>query len=213
MIYKIRDDVPGYMNWQQIHLILRQVIQLNGPANILELGSFFGKLTVQLDLNVNPGVNIHTIDKWGGINQEVFNFLYKITAQKTEVSALESLDNIKSSMVDGKMSAESFYDWWKYFTKDTTNVTHYKDYTNLIDETPFPMFDIVIQDAAHDYDGVIAECHKWWPKLKTGGFWIADDYTPTTWPACKQALDDFFDQQQVQKIVKDPEQGYLYLIK
>lgn len=214
MIHKIKHDIPGYMPWQQIYRILTEVKKRPGPINILEMGSLFGNLTVQLNLNTTDDDKIYTIDNWGSIPVTILTSMHKFLYDSGEMDAVEVLEEItKTTNGQEHLDGVTFHNWWKHFTKDCNNVIDYKSFTTAVDCSDFPMFDIVIQDAAHDYDGVMAECQMWWPKLKQGGFWIADDYHSGNWPDCKRALDEFFNQQQVTAIEKREDLGYICIVK
>jgi predicted O-methyltransferase YrrM len=45
--------------------------------------------------------------------------------------------------------------------------------------------DLVMIDAAHDYDSVMADIAAWWPKVKPGGMLAGDDYH---WPDVARAV-------------------------
>lgn len=56
----------------------------------------------------------------------------------------------------------------------------------------FPQVDLIHLDAAHDYDAVMFDLTKWWPRLRLGGTFIGDDYYDDGhWPDVRQATDDF----------------------
>lgn len=56
----------------------------------------------------------------------------------------------------------------------------------------FPPVDMIHLDAAHDYDAVMFDLTKWWPRLRLGGLFIGDDYFEAShWPDVKRATDDF----------------------
>jgi hypothetical protein len=52
------------------------------------------------------------------------------------------------------------------------------------------MYDLIIHDAAHDYDGVYADLVHWFPKLKPGCPMIIDDYD-IEWDGLMRAVDRF----------------------
>jgi hypothetical protein len=47
--------------------------------------------------------------------------------------------------------------------------------------------DLILVDAAHDYDSVKGDLDAWYPKIRTGGFVVCDDYEPG-WPDVMRAV-------------------------
>jgi hypothetical protein len=192
MIVKVDNSIPGYFRYTQIMATMPYVSTVPNGGSILELGSFFGKLTVQIGLNKHDSVKLHTIDRWGSINLSNLNQLKNFMINQSEFDAVYNLDNKVISKVDdnGILSGDEFYNCWKMFTKTITNATHLRSDIDNVDTSDDSEYDLIIQDASHDYKGVWTELEKFWPLLKKGGTWIADDYHDH-WPEVKQALNDW----------------------
>jgi len=52
--------------------------------------------------------------------------------------------------------------------------------------------DIVYIDAIHDYENVITQISRWWPKLKVGGCLAGHDYDALVWPGVCRAVHERF---------------------
>jgi hypothetical protein len=53
--------------------------------------------------------------------------------------------------------------------------------------------DIIHLDSAHDYEAVAADLRVWWPRLRSGGILIGDDYHHNgDWLGVRTAFDQFF---------------------
>lgn len=53
--------------------------------------------------------------------------------------------------------------------------------------------DLIHLDGAHDYESVAADLRTWWPKLRSGGILVGDDYHDGGhWPGVRKAFDEFF---------------------
>jgi len=55
-------------------------------------------------------------------------------------------------------------------------------------EFPAHFFDSIFVDGDHTYEGVVADLHAWWGKLRVGGIYCGDDYTLT---AVQRAVQEF----------------------
>lgn len=51
--------------------------------------------------------------------------------------------------------------------------------------------DFCYVDALHTYEGVMADLHAWWPKIRAGARFGGDDYTKG-WPGVTRAVGEFF---------------------
>ncbi len=102
-----------------------------------------------------------TIDIWPTLLYEhhTQTWFHDKTGGVDEIQMINDLIKSNPDRLDG----EDFYSLWK-------------TYTLGIDNTNFPMYDLIVHDAAHDYDGVYADLVHWFPKLKSTGVMIIDDY-------------------------------------
>jgi predicted O-methyltransferase YrrM len=66
--------------------------------------------------------------------------------------------------------------------------------------------DMIHIDAAHDYDGVLADLGRWWPLLKRGAVVIMDDYDAAgkVWPSVGRAVDAFIAKNEVAGFIAEP---------
>jgi SAM-dependent methyltransferase len=49
--------------------------------------------------------------------------------------------------------------------------------------------DLLLVDAAHDYESVRLDLTNWYPKVKPGGYLVCDDYAPNFWPVVVRAIE------------------------
>lgn len=57
--------------------------------------------------------------------------------------------------------------------------------------------DLVVLDAAHDYENVRTDLHAWIPKIRNSGYIGGDDYVDD-YPGLKKALHEVFDSQELE---------------
>jgi predicted O-methyltransferase YrrM len=55
-----------------------------------------------------------------------------------------------------------------------------------------PNFDVIFLDAMHDYDNVLADIQRWWPRVKAGGYLCLHDYRHWDFPGVERAADEVF---------------------
>lgn len=53
-------------------------------------------------------------------------------------------------------------------------------------------FDMVLVDATHTREEVLADIDRWWPKVKPGGVFCGHDYGHDNYPGVKEAFDERF---------------------
>lgn len=148
---------------------------------VLELGSLFGATTQLLRTYLDPTCNIIVVDSWSDIQKD-----------KLPDSLGDALIEIKNKEVTEVIPGDNVYKWWKLFTKDLENVTHFREDVLKVEKQNLPKVDLIIQDAQHTYEGVLAELKYWWPQLKKGGIIIIDDYNWENYPGLCNAVDEFF---------------------
>ena len=59
----------------------------------------------------------------------------------------------------------------------------------MVDSIPDNSMDFIFHDSDHSYPFVMEEIRAYWPKLKTGGYAIGDDYNWT--PVSKSVKESF----------------------
>ena len=204
-IIKYDMNIPGYMLDIQLRMLANHVhhhVPVNG--NVLELGACMGRTTVALAENCHPSVTIHTVDFWQDLTG------YHVDNLRTAMIRTESfVPNDWQKKITQKLVPPNNYDpkiynpaqWtlpgdevqgiWKSNTCGYKNVIGYYADTCLIDTHQFPDFDFILMDASHNYAGVTQELTRWWPKVKTHGTMLIDDYDLTKFPDQYAAVNDF----------------------
>lgn len=190
-------EIPGWIScrdYGEPNRIIQEHARTCVPENgvVLELGSMFGSTTHLLRQHLKYSAHIYVIDLWG---QVPIGQLYKLLdalKQCHKTKAVELLTQIIHESHSEYMSDQDFYNWWKYFTKDLHNVTHFRNSVTGVEKHLIPDVDLIIQDAQHHYEGVLEELEYWWPKLKPGGTLIIDDYNRHAWPGVVEAAEEFF---------------------
>lgn len=184
-------NIPGWAGPEILNVLGTYARAVPDSGAILELGGLFGRSTYTLGKNKRDSVKMITVDIWPNMTLNEIGREYKIhddQCGKAELALLNS--KIMNSNDLQKLSTNDFFELWSTYTKDVVNLTGIKSHTNL-DNQSFPMFDLIYHDAAHDYAGVYADLIHWFPKLKSGGILIVDDYCPSGWPGVVQAVDQF----------------------
>ena len=213
-IIKYDMNIPGYMVDIQLRMLANHVhhnVPVNG--NILELGACMGRTTVALAENCHPSVTIHTVDFWGDLTGFHVDDLRRSLIRTGSFVAGDWKKLVVEKLVPPRGYDPKIYrpaEWvlkgddvhaiWQNNTSRYKNVIGYRDNTQLIDTEQFPDFDFILVDASHDYAGVETELNRWWPKLKSGGTMMIDDYDPQRFPAQYSAVNDFFIDRDVEKI-------------
>ena len=188
-------NIPGWIR-DESNEIIKQYAAERVPenGNVLELGCCFGFTTETISTAIPDSAQIFVIDLWMSLPLEMLQRL-KSSNPGCEVVMQQMIEQCMDESYHGQpnamLPADTFYDWWKYFTKDLNNVTHFRDFTEGVDINEVPDLDLIFQDAQHDYDGVLGELKHWWPKLKPNGILIMDDYYKE-WPGVIKAADEFF---------------------
>ena len=200
-------DAPGWLSPEANRIIIEHVYS-TVPENgvVLELGSMFGATTQIISRHINPTSRIFVIDWWKNIP---LREIYKMKHIHKEHRNF--FDQLISQAKEETITGDTFYDWWKYFTKDLHNVTHFRDNVTNVPTDKIPEVDLIIQDAQHHYEGVLAELKYWWPKLKPGGTLILDDYNKRSWPGVIRATDEFFSTNKY--MTKVPTTSHLLIVK
>ena len=179
-------NIPGWNQRNILNVISEYSSKIPPGGNILELGALFGRTTFSIGHNKLPDVNLVTIDIWPDLcyAHHTETWFHDKRCGTEELALLE-----KYSESD-KISGENFFELWKHFTKDIPNLVGIRDLTSMPTDN-FPNFDLIIHDAAHDYDTVYADLCHWFPKLKTSGVMIIDDYEPNHFPDLVRAVNRF----------------------
>lgn len=184
---KINLNIPGWNGREILEIIGHYSSNVPVGGNILELGALFGRTTATIGYCKPTDVNLYTIDIWSGMSRETLNGI--ITHDNT-IGELEK--ELITRLIDettDKLLGNDVYLSWKVFTSSIDNLHGVRGFTNTSTDE-FPNFDLIIHDAAHDYEHVYEDLTNWFPKLKTEGVIIIDDYD-IQFPGVIQAVDQF----------------------
>ena len=187
MLKNINLTVPGWNGPEILDIISDYSSRVPTSGNILELGALFGRTTVTIGNSKSEDTHLYTIDIWLPITGEHIAEIFKHDEQAGSVER-ELIKRLMNT-VTNKVSGEDFYLAWKVFTSNIKNLHGFRCLTNTPTNT-FPEFDLIIHDAAHDYEHVYEDLTNWFPKLKSDGVMIIDDYEPN-WPGVIQAVDQY----------------------
>jgi predicted O-methyltransferase YrrM len=157
------NQIEGWFELPQAIAIQTFVKQLPADSTVVELGSFQGRSSVAIASVLPPGSVLYCVDHFQGsaehkkANINTSNLLEAFTHNIERFGVKEK---IKVLPMTTAAAAEKF---------EPASV------------------DMVLIDAAHDYDSVKADLLNWYPKLKGGGYLFCDDYQPE-WPGVMRAV-------------------------
>jgi hypothetical protein len=141
------------------------------PSVMVELGCWKGRSAAFAGVEIaNSGkwITFYTIDTFKGSDEPKHHEDPDVRAGTLEIRAranlapLTELDLVRIIVQDSATAAGMFQD---------------------------ESVDFIFVDAAHTYEGVKADLHAWWPKLRGGGIMAGDDFR---WKGVNQAVTEFF---------------------
>lgn len=156
------EAIEGWFSLAQAVALQKIVKQLPSGSKVVELGSYKGRSSVAI-ASVLPAESIlYCVDHFQGSEEHKQSNL--------DLNLLKAFTkNIEQFGVKDKISTLSM---------TTTEAAAKFDPESL---------DLVLVDAAHDYDSVKADLLNWYPKIKPGGFLLCDDYE-VGWPGVMRAV-------------------------
>jgi predicted O-methyltransferase YrrM len=157
------DQIEGWFNLPQALALQKIVKQLPTRSKVVELGSYKGRSSVAIAAVLPAESILYCVDHFQGSEE------HKISNIDVSNLLAEFTRNIEQFGVKDKISALSM---------TTTEAAAKFDPESL---------DLVLVDAAHDYDSVKADLLHWYPKIKPGGILLCDDYEPG-WPGVMRAV-------------------------
>ncbi len=183
LIHNLR--IPGWAQTEILNVLGIYASQVPENGTILELGGLFGRSTYTLGKNKKDSVELTTIDIWPTLS------LYNIGPIEYWSGGVAEMESLMKRVHGEKriLNGSDFFEMWGEYTNDVVNHKGIIARTN-IDNSPFPMFDLIYHDASHEYNEVYEDLNHWFPKLKDTGNLILDDYEPG-WPGVMQAVDQF----------------------
>lgn len=186
-MYKINLKIPGWNDQQILNIIAELSNNVPESGHILELGTLFGRTTYAIGHNKKQSVSLTSVDIFPEIhmsNHTVINF-HDGAAGAEEMALLNS----KIVPDPDRLTSDSFFELFKNYTDGIHNINTIRDFTTL-DNSTFPMYDMIIHDASHDYPDVYNDLVHWFPKLKDDGIVVVDDYD-TQFPGVIESVDKF----------------------
>lgn len=190
---KLNTKIPGWNSQQILEVLARHANNVPENGHILELGALFGRSTYALGFNKKDSVKLTSIDIWPTI---MFKNHIDVSWHDGECGA-EELQLMTSKYKSDRLEGSDFFDLWKEYTKGIVNNTGIQAYTNM-SNSDFPVVDFIFHDAGHSYENVYEDLIHWFPKLKTDGSIIIDDYDPQFSGVIK-AVDQFVEENNLYK--------------
>lgn len=187
-MYKKNLRIPGWNGEDILNVLGKYSSEIQQGGKILELGALFGRTTYTLGHNKPESIPLITIDIWPDLLYEHHQITW-FHDRKCGIEEMALVDNLKTTNPD-RLTGDNFYNLWKHFTDGIPNLTGIRALTS-ISNNDFPMFDLIVHDAGHDYKSVHDDLVHWFPKLKFTGSLIIDDYERGNFPELCDAVNKF----------------------
>lgn len=156
--------------------------KLPNPSTYVEIGLAYG-FHMETMLKAFSDVKCYGIDPYIPYDPtDCFNSIGKID---TLLSVKENFD-LFSLSVSQRLSKYKNFNHIR-----ETSQTCYKQFDN-------ESIDLVFVDGEHTYDAVNSDCNLWWDKIKVGGIMAWDDYSNSSAPGTKNAIDEFVKNKKLQ---------------
>lgn len=145
-------------------------------GSFVEIGVFGGfSLLYNYDICMKNKIDVIGIDPFETItifngDEETNTAPHKVT--QARIAATNRRENLEKIISSNNLNI-------KILKKDSN------DACNLFEDNSISLLHI---DGDHSYMGVKNDLNNYWPKLKSGGVIINDDYT---WASCRKAIDEF----------------------
>lgn len=153
------ESVEGWFNPGDIAFYKEIVDQFTGPAHFVEIGSYKGKSSSFMAVEIaNSGkyINFDCVDTWAG------------SPEHQAGGDLEDPDVVNDKMFDiFKQNMDPVKSYYR--AKRMTSLEAAATYEDN-------SLDFVFIDADHSYEAVRADIIAWWPKVKPGGIISGHDY-------------------------------------
>ena len=175
--------------WFQFHNIYLRAVQEAAQigSHFVEVGAWKGKSTAFLAVEIarsGKQIKFDVVDTWRGSQETYHQADPMVVADTLFEHFLQNLEPVK-----------------QYFTP----VRGYS--TEVAKQYADCSLDLVMLDASHDYDNVLADIRAWYPKVKSGGILAGDDYQ-TDFMGVVNAVNESFPGCQIENgswIVRKPE--------
>lgn len=171
-------QVEPVCSWpQQYYAVTEMLIKLSDARDVLEVGVAYGFHAMRL-LTTNPSIN------YTGVDPYVAGYDYS-DSFSTDVAHIfgsepqAAMDRLHEAVV-ARLN-RNFHERSQVLRMDSLSAA-----------TRFPdqCFDLVFIDGNHQYESVLRDLHSWYPKLRSGGLLVGDDYA---WPDVQKAVTTFSD--------------------
>ena len=156
-----RYDFPGVDEWNRIRgwfslekaiVIQKYVRKLPAASRLVELGSFEGRSSVAIAAVMPQDSVLHCVDHFEG-------------SMEHHEKELDVRDIFESFL--GNIERFGVRDRIRVMKSNTIDAARqFADHS----------VDLLLHDASHDFDSVVADLQAWYPKLKTNGRLFCDDY-------------------------------------
>lgn len=191
-MYKINMEIPGWNGLEILYELAKIASTVPESGNILELGALFGRTTYVLGHNKPVDAKLYVIDCWPDImlkDHEQEFLMHDRRCGENEKQLLETFFKTDPDRLPG----EDFHKLWSTFISSPPNVMSSRAYTSCSTDD-YPMMDLIIHDAGHDYSSVYDDLVHWFPKLKQDGILVIDDYENEHFPDLVKAVDRFVEE-------------------
>lgn len=166
------NEIPGWFSYEELYT--KVVDKLPNNANIVEVGSWFGKSTnfmINKIKESDKNINFTTIDTFKG-------------------SPFEENLKHRLSLYDNDIYSEFISNMIHFDKLDDVNVI--KDLSkNAKDSFVNNSLDFVMIDAGNTYKEVSSDIENWFHKVKPGGIIAGDDYIPM-FSGVVDSVNDYF---------------------
>jgi len=176
--------IPGWNGAAILNILATHAAEVPDNGVILELGALFGRSTCAIGHNKKESVILTSIDIWPLINLDD----HKTVNFHDDRCGNDEKLVILNSIIPNPDRVDS-YELWKHWTKEIPNLNGIQGYTDM-NTSFFPDFDLIVHDASHEYDQVYKDLVRWFPKLKSNGAMIIDDYEHQ-FPGVVKAVDQY----------------------
>lgn len=162
-------NIEGWFDFEDIYR--EMVARVSPPARFVEVGSFLGKSTSFLGveiINSGKAIDLDVVDTFLGTPETC-------------------------SILQEKMGTGSMFQQFKQNTRPIWRVLTVIPFSSLEAALRYEdrTLDFVFLDADHDYAAVSADIRAWLPKIRPGGYLGGHAYLPD-WPGVVRAVDEFF---------------------
>lgn len=186
---KLNQDIPGWNMLDIQTFLAKHVSTLPADAQILEIGALFGRTTYVLGHNKPATATLTTIDPWMTYYLEHFKDGTTIHDNYCNSTYKEIIEQHIKKDPD-RIEGDDFFKLWKQFVGEVENLVPVRAFSPVKDRE-WPMFDFIYHDGPHERDDVYADLRWWFPKLKSSGIFVMDDYEPKQFAGLVEAVDTY----------------------